>query len=126
MNQPVNILKAIRSFRFAGIGIYSLFRHENNARIHLIVAILVVICGILVHLTGLEWCVIVIQIALVWAAEGINTSIEKLADVVSPQYHPTIKIVKDLAAAAVLILSISAIIVGSIILVPKLFDLIFI
>jgi diacylglycerol kinase len=126
MNQPVNILKAIRSFRFAGTGIYSLFRHENNARIHLIVAILVIIGGIIARLSGLEWCVIVIQIALVWAAEAINTAIEKLADVVSPQYHPTIKIVKDLAAAAVLFLSISAVIVGSIILLPKLFDLIFV
>jgi diacylglycerol kinase len=124
MNQPINILKAIRSFRFAGIGIYSLFRHENNARIHLIVAILVIISGILVHLSALEWCVIVIQIALVWAAEAFNTAIEKLADVVSPQFHPTIKIVKDLAAAAVLILSISAVIVGCIILAPKLFALI--
>jgi diacylglycerol kinase (ATP) len=119
MIQPVNIRKALRSFRFAGIGIYSLFRHENNARIHLIAAILVIIAGIWFQLSQTEWCFIVISVGLVWAAEAINTSLEKLADVVSSEYHPGIKIVKDTAAAAVLILAISAVIVGGIIFVPK-------
>jgi diacylglycerol kinase len=124
MKQPVNIRKALRSFRFAGYGIFSLFRHENNARIHLIVALLVIIAALMFRLSLSEWCFVVIQIALVWAAEAFNTSIEKLADVVSAEYHPTIKIVKDLAAAGVLILSISAVIVGGIIFIPKLLALI--
>lgn len=123
MKQPVNIRKAVRSFRFAGIGVFSLFRHENNARIHLIAATLVTISGIYFQLSPTEWCLVVVQIALVWAAEAFNTAIEKLADVVSPQYHPTIKVVKDLAAAGVLILSVSAVIVGGIILGPKLLAL---
>lgn len=119
MNQPINIRKAIRSFRYAGMGIYSLFRYENNARIHLIACILVIIAGILLNISVNEWCIIVILIGLVWSAEAINTSIEKLADVVSPDYHSAIKDVKDLAAAGVLLLAISAVIVGSVIFIPK-------
>ena len=124
MKQPVNIRKALRSFQFAGFGIFSLFRHENNARIHLIAALLVVAMSILLRLSSLEWCLVVIQVGLVWAAEAFNTSIEKLADVVSPEYHPTIKVVKDLAAAGVLILSLSAVIIGGIIFIPKLLALV--
>jgi len=123
MNRPINIRKAIRSFRYAGMGIYSLFRYENNARIHLIACILVVITGVILKLSALEWCVLTILVGLVWSAEAINTAIEKLADVVSPDYHSAIKDVKDLAAAGVLILAISAVIAGCIIFIPKIFVL---
>jgi diacylglycerol kinase len=119
MKRPVDILKAIRSFRYAGVGIYSLFRYENNARIHLIACIVVIIAGIFFQISSMEWMIIVIQIGLVWAAEAFNTSIEKLADLVSPDYHPVIKVVKDTAAAGVLILAISAVIVGGVIFIPK-------
>lgn len=120
MNRPVNIRKALRSFRFAGMGVYSLFRYENNARIHLIACLLVILAGIFFRISAAEWCIIIIQIGLVWSAEAVNTAIEKLADVVSPGYHPAIKDVKDIAAAGVLILAGSAVIVGSIIFIPKL------
>ncbi|MCE7058897.1 diacylglycerol kinase family protein [Dyadobacter sp. CY343] len=120
MKGPVDIRKALRSFTFAGAGIFNLFRYENNARIHLIACIAVVIAGVGFHISPMEWIVIVIQIALVWAAEAFNTSIEKLADLVSADYHPVIKVVKDTAAAGVLILAISAVIIGGIIFVPKI------
>jgi len=124
MNQPINIRKAIRSFRYAGAGIYSLFRYENNAKIHLLAAFAVFAAGIYLKISGAEWCIIVIQIVLVWAAEAFNTAIEKLADLVSPDYHPTIKVVKDVAAAGVLLLAISAIIVGGIIFLPRIFEIV--
>jgi diacylglycerol kinase len=119
MKGPINIRKALRSFTYAGVGIFNLFRFENNARIHLIACILVVIAGIFFKISPVEWALIVIQVALVWAAEAFNTSIEKLADLVSPDYHPAIKIVKDTAAAGVLILAISAVVVGAIVFIPK-------
>jgi len=119
MKGPINIRKALRSFTYAGVGIFNLFRFENNARIHLIACILVVIAGVFFKISAMEWALIVIQVALVWAAEAFNTSIEKLADLVSPDYHPVIKIVKDTAAAGVLILAISAVIVGAIVFIPK-------
>jgi diacylglycerol kinase len=119
MKGPINIRKALRSFTYAGVGIFNLFRFENNARIHLIACILVVIAGVFFKISAMEWALIVIQVALVWAAEAFNTSIEKLADLVSPDYHPVIKIVKDTAAAGVLILAIAAVIVGAIVFIPK-------
>lgn len=119
MKGPINIRKALRSFTYAGVGIFNLFRFENNARIHLIACILVVIAGVFFKISAMEWALLVIQVALVWAAEAFNTSIEKLADLVSPDYHPVIKIVKDTAAAGVLILAISAVIVGAIVFIPK-------
>ncbi|TLV01053.1 diacylglycerol kinase family protein [Dyadobacter luticola] len=119
MKSPVDILKAVRSFRYAGAGIYNLFRYENNARIHLMACLAVVIAGVFFQISLTEWMLITIQIGLVWAAEAFNTSIEKLADLVSAEYHPVIKVVKDTAAAGVLILAISAVIVGGIIFIPK-------
>ncbi|MCF0039385.1 MULTISPECIES: diacylglycerol kinase family protein [Dyadobacter] len=119
MNGPIDFLKAARSFRFAGVGIYNLFRYENNARIHLMACILVLMAGVFFDISSVEWTIIIIQIALVLAAEAFNTSIEKLADLVMPDYHPVIKVVKDTAAAAVLLLAISAVLVGLIIFVPK-------
>jgi diacylglycerol kinase (ATP) len=120
MRGPIDIRKALRSFTFAGVGIFNLFRYENNARIHLIACLAVIAAGVGFRLSATEWMIIVIQIALVWAAEAFNTSIEKLADLVSPDYHPVIKVVKDTAAAAVLILAISAVVVGAIIFIPKM------
>ncbi|CAG5004749.1 Undecaprenol kinase [Dyadobacter sp. CECT 9275] len=119
MSRPINIGKALRSFRYAGAGLYALFRHENNARIHLIAALLTVAAGIFFNISSTEWVLVVILIGLVWSAEAINTSLEKLADVVSPEYHPAIKTVKDLAAAGVLILAITAVVGGAIIFIPK-------
>ena len=123
MNQPINIRKAIKSFRYAGIGIYSLFRYENNAKIHLLAAVVVFIAGIYFKISNIEWCIIIIQIALVWAAEAFNTAIEKIADMISSTYHPTIKVIKDVAAAGVLILAISAIFVAGFIFLPKVWEI---
>lgn len=120
MSAPINIRKALKSFKYAGMGIFSLFKYENNARIHLIACVLVVIAGVILQISPSEWITIIILIALVWSAEAINTSLEKLADVVSPGFHPGIKDVKDLAAAAVLILAMAAVLVGLIIFVPKI------
>lgn len=122
MTQPINIRKALKSFRYAGVGIYDLFRQENNAKIHLLAAGLIVIAGISFKLSATEWCIITIQIALVWSAEAFNTAIEKLADTVTTDYHPSIKIVKDVAAAGVLILAISAVIVAGFIFFPKIWE----
>lgn len=120
MRSPINFRKAARSFRYATQGILDLFRFENNARIHLFAAIGVIIAGFYFNLSNTEWALVVTQIALVWAAEAFNTALEKLADAVSAEYHPLIKSVKDLAAGGVLIVAISAAIVGTLIFYPKL------
>ncbi|HEV7348785.1 diacylglycerol kinase family protein [Telluribacter sp.] len=124
MNQNlIDTSKAFRSFRFAGAGIMSLFRYENNARIHLLAALLVIFLGVGLQISLAEWGLVITQIGLVWMAEAFNTALEKLADVVSPDYHPTIKAVKDLAAGGVLMVALSAVIVGGLVFIPKLLAL---
>lgn len=116
----INIPKVLRSFRFAGQGILNLFRYENNAKVHLLVAIVVISIGFWLRFTVTEWAIILTQIGLVWAAEAVNTAIEKLCDVVSPGHNPTIGTIKDLAAGAVLIVSIVAVVVGILVIGNKL------
>ncbi|GAB3261967.1 diacylglycerol kinase family protein [Larkinella harenae] len=124
MSRWIDIQKNLRSFRYAIEGIFALFRFENNAKIHLLAAIAVVIAGFCFRLDRIEWALILTQVALVWAAEAFNTAIEKLADVVSPERHPQIKAVKDLAAGAVLLVVLLAVVVGSIIFGTKLIEMI--
>lgn len=112
----INVRKVLRSFRFAGEGIAALFRYENNARVHLLIATAVVIAGLWLGLSRVEWAVILTQIGLVWAAEAFNTAIEKLCDFVSPGLHPQIKAIKDLSSGAVLILAIIAVSTGVLVL----------
>ncbi len=117
------VLKALHSFRYAFSGVVALCRYENNVTIHLGIALLVIIAGCFLTLSNLEWCLLIIQIGFVLTAEAFNTSIEKLADRVSPDIDPAIKWVKDLAAGAVLISALTAAIVGILILGPKLLNL---
>lgn len=118
----IDVRKVLRSFRFAGQGIIDLFRFENNARVHLLIALAVVAVGFWLKLDRFEWGIILTQIGLVWAAEAFNTAIEKLCDVVSPGLHPQIKAIKDLSSGAVLIVAIIAVVVGSVVLGGKLIE----
>ncbi|MBD5217543.1 MAG: diacylglycerol kinase family protein [Bacteroidales bacterium] len=120
----INYLKGrIRSFGFAFQGIATLFRTQPNAAIHLLAAVLAVALGFCLHISALEWCVIVIIIGAVLAAEALNSAVEMLADKVSPEFSPLIKNAKDLAAAAVLFLAFTAIIIAAIIFIPRLITL---
>ncbi|WP_020603721.1 diacylglycerol kinase family protein [Spirosoma spitsbergense] len=122
----IDFRKVGRSFRFAGQGILDLFRFENNARVHLLIAVLVLVAGFYLQISRLEWAIILTQVGLVWAAEAFNTALEKLCDFVSPGIHPQIKAIKDMASGAVLILAIVAVMVGLIILGGHLLDFPFI
>lgn len=124
-NDGFSLKKRLRSFVYAFNGIRLLIRHEPNARIHCLAAVCVVLLGGIFRLSSSEWICIILTIGLVFAAEAINSSIEALADKVSPEYDEAIRRTKDLAAGAVLILAIAAAIVGLIIFIPKLFPHVF-
>lgn len=111
----------LQSFRHAFHGIWTLIKETPNARIHLAMAILAVALGFLLHISVAEWLAICIVIGMVPALEAINTAIEILSDFAShkPMY-PTIKKVKDVAAAGVLIAAIAALAVGILVFLPKL------
>ena len=112
--------KRIKSFGYAFKGIASLIKKEHNAWIHCTAIVLVTVCGFYFGITPTEWCIVVICFGVVLAAEGFNTAIERLVDLVSPGFHPIAGDVKDVAAGAVLICAIAAAIVGGITLFPYL------
>ncbi|MBQ8889495.1 MAG: diacylglycerol kinase family protein [Bacteroidaceae bacterium] len=112
--------KRIKSFGYAFKGIGSLLKKEHNAWIHCSAIVLVTIAGFYFGITPTEWCIVVLCFGIVLAAEGFNTAIERLVDLVSPDYHPIAGDVKDVAAGAVLICAIAAAIVGFIVFLPYL------
>lgn len=120
MNPKQEYKKLVNSFKYAIEGFISSFKTERNMKIHVLAMALVVILGIYLKLSPIEWCIIVISIALVISAELFNTAIETLVDMVSPERNPNAKLVKDISAAAVLALAIGAAVVGTIIFIPKI------
>ena len=109
------------SFKYAGIGIWSSFKSERNMKIHVFVMCLVIIFGIILKINVREWITCIILFAIVIAGELFNTAIETTVDLAMPDKHPKAKLAKDISAGAVLILAITAIIVGLIIFIPKIF-----
>jgi diacylglycerol kinase (ATP) len=101
----------------------SFFRWEHNAQIHLAITFLVLVLSVTLGLTKWEAIAVVFSIAFVWVAEMFNTVIEKTMDFISTERHPQIKLVKDIAAGAVLVAAVAAVIVGCFIFIPKLLTL---
>lgn len=112
----------LKSFQYAVKGIRLLFQTEPNAKIHLAISILVISGGLFFSINITEWCLIILAIALVLCAEGMNTAIEYLTDLVSPDIHPLAGKTKDVAAGAVLLAAVGAAIIGCIIFIPKIWE----
>ncbi|HEX8278514.1 MAG TPA: diacylglycerol kinase family protein [Segetibacter sp.] len=110
----------LKGFVYAFNGLVIFFRHERNGRIQLLIAIVAVLLGWRVKLSAAEWMVVLGCIATVLSFEMINSSIEKLCNLVHPKYHPAVKTIKDLAAGAVLFVSFISAIIGAIIFLPKI------
>ena len=119
------IKSRLQSFRCAIKGIMLMFREEQNAIIHLMIAIVAILAGIILNISVLEWGMIAFAIGFVLAAEAVNTAIERLVDMISPNYHEMARKIKDLAAGAVLLAALTAIIIGLIIFIPKIVGLSF-
>ncbi|MDR0746029.1 MAG: diacylglycerol kinase family protein [Mediterranea sp.] len=117
MGKLYNIKERLKSFVYAGKGIYILIRREHNAGIHCAAIALVTTAGFYFNITKTEWIAIILCFGLVLAVEALNTAIERLVDMVCPERRPLAGEVKDLAAA-VLICAITATIVGAIVFIP--------
>ena len=91
---------------------------QHNAWIHAAATVVVVIAGVYLGLTRVEWCLIILAIISVWTAEALNTAFEFLTDVASPEFHPLAAKAKDVAAGAVLIAAIGSVFIGILILGP--------
>jgi len=114
------IQQRIKSFKYAFEGIWEVLQSQANPKIHLTLAVVVVMAGYYLGLTQIEWCLIILCIALVLSAETFNTSIEHLTNLVSPEYHLLAKKTKDAAAGAVLWVAMGVCFVGIIIFLPKI------
>lgn len=112
----------IASFRYAFQGWFHVLRTQHNAWIHSVIATAVFMVGLWVGLPPRDWAVIILTIAMVFAAEFMNTAIEAVVDLASPDKHPLAKIGKDVGAAAVLVAALAAVLVGLLILGPPLWS----
>lgn len=109
-----------RTFRHAARGIATLLHSQWNARIHFVCAFVVAGMAFWLGLSPVEWCLIVFAIGFVWVAEALNTAIEFLVDLASPEIHPLAGKAKDIAAGAVLSAALVAVMIGLIVFGPKL------
>jgi diacylglycerol kinase (ATP) len=113
----------IRSFRHAFAGLRLMLASQHNAWIHAVATLLVVGLGAALGLPRGDWCWIVIAIVSVWTAEALNTALELLCDVASPEFHPRVKQAKDVAAGAVLVSALGAVAIGLLVFLPRLLAL---
>lgn len=120
---PFTLAGRLQSFRYAARGIRLMLQSQHNAWLHAIASCAVGIIGGLFVLSAAEWCWIVLAIMAVWSAEALNTALEFLADVASPEFHPLVGKAKDVAAGAVLIAAAGALIIGILVLGPHFLSL---
>ncbi|MBN1680912.1 MAG: diacylglycerol kinase family protein [Anaerolineae bacterium] len=114
------VTRRLSAFRCAFEGIAYVLRSQRNAWIHGVITVIVLVMGTWLELSRNEWAFIAVAIGAVWTAEIANTAIEAVVDLVSPQPHPLAKIAKDCAAAAVLVTSGMASVIGLLIMGPAL------
>ena len=112
--------KFIRGFGYAFKGIFHACKTQLNFRVHLFCALVAIVLGWYLKLSTAEWLWITLCIGMVLLTELINTAIELLVDLVSPEYNEKAGRVKDMCAAAVLITAVTAVVIGIIIYLPKL------
>lgn len=110
----------MKSFRYAFEGIVTALKRERNMKIHFGMMILVIIAGFLFQINRYEWIACLFCFGLVISLELVNTAIEETANTIDKKYDASIKIIKDIAAGAVLVAAIIAAIIGLLIFLPKI------
>jgi diacylglycerol kinase len=107
----------IKSFGYAFEGLWMAVKTERNLKIHFVAAVLVILLGLYIGITEAKWCLIAFAIGFVLVSELFNTAVERLSDEVEGgKQSPSIKAVKDISAAAVLISALTALVIGIIVL----------
>lgn len=112
----------LHSFQHAFRGWWYVLRTQRNAWLHVGIAAVVFILSFWLRLGALDWAIIILTTAMVFTAEFVNTAIEAVVDLASPQKHPLAKVGKDVGAGAVLIAALAAVLVGALILGPPLWS----
>ena len=121
MNLKNNSL--INSFKYACMGIKRAIKSERNMKIHVLATLIVTALGFILGLDPLEWVACIFSIVIVISSEMLNTALETIVDLVSPNINPLAKKAKDIAAGSVLVMAIGAFLVGLIIFIPKIINI---
>jgi diacylglycerol kinase len=116
-------MSLLRSFHYASRGLGLVLARERNARIHLLAAAAALVAAVLLGLNRIEIALVIITIALVLAAEVVNTAVERLLDLMHPEASERVRVIKDMSAAAVLVTALGALVVAGLLFVPRLVDL---
>ncbi len=114
------VISRLHSFKNAFAGWWYVVRTQRNAWIHMLATICVVLMASWLNVSLIDWALLVFAIALVWISEFLNTALEAVVDLASPQRHPLAKVGKDVGAAAVLIAAASAVVIGLLVMGPPL------
>ena len=115
-------INRIESFQYAFAGIWYTFKTQRNAQIHIFIAIIIFILGLFLNLSLTNWAILALTAGFVLVTEMLNTVAETAMDYATTEFNPQVKIVKDVAAGAVLTAAITAVFVGLLILGPPLFE----
>jgi diacylglycerol kinase len=110
------------SFGYALAGIAHMLRYSKNLRIQAVVTVIVCVIGLWLEISRIEWALIALIIGLNWFAEFVNSAIEAAVNLASPDFHPMAQVAKDVAAGSVLLLTIIAVIMGSLIFIPPFWE----
>jgi diacylglycerol kinase (ATP) len=124
MKQPLNWKYKIKSFKHAFDGLKVFYLTEQNSWIHTLFALLAIVIGFVIKISITEWLFVIFAIGSVFLAEIFNSAIEHLANAFTQEQNQKIKIVKDLAAGAVLITAFTAIVIAVVIFIPKIISII--
>ncbi len=117
--------RRLLSFVYAFQGWWHVLRTQPNAWIHAAVSLVVFALAFWLHLSRIEWAILLLTTMVVWMAEFANTALEAVVDMAMPDYHPLAKTAKDVAAAAVLVGALGAVIIGLLIMGPPLWQRLF-
>jgi diacylglycerol kinase (ATP) len=117
-NKTMHIHSRKKSFAYAFNGLTQIVNREPNAKLHAAATIAAIVLALIRHIGQMQWVALFFAIGLVWITEALNTCIEKLCDLwCDNKYHPEIKIIKDMAAAAVLVAALVSVAIGIIIFI---------
>ena len=119
----IRIGRLLKSYSYAVKGLFKTFREEQNLKIQTFASLLVLILGVYFRIDRIEWAILTLVICLVLAAEITNSAVERITDVLKPRINTYVKEIKDIMAAAVLLSSIAAVIIGVIIFFPYAYKL---
>jgi len=119
----INFRRLFKSFQYALKGLIKTYKEEQNLKVQTFIGIVVLITAWSYRISHFEWCLLILAISLVLIMELVNSAVERVTDVLKPRINTYVKEIKDIMAAAVMLSSFTAIIIGLIIFIPYLLNL---